>query len=69
MGIDGEDKSLLLAFIERLTRIETMVGQLVEQNKTRGEDHERRLRALEKWKYGIPVAVLGAVAAIIERWR
>ena len=28
-------------------------------------DHEDRIRALERWKWGLPVSVLGALAATI----
>lgn len=28
-------------------------------------DHETRIRHVEKWMYGIPVAAIGAIAAII----
>lgn len=38
------------------------VTTLVEQAKA-VPDHENRLRALERWRYGIPAAGLTAVAA------
>lgn len=38
------------------------VTSLVEQTKA-VPDHENRLRALERWRYGIPAAGLTAVAA------
>lgn len=42
------------------------VTTLVEQAKA-VPDHETRLRALERWRYGIPVAgVTAAVAATIS---
>jgi fatty acid desaturase len=42
------------------------VTALVEQTKA-VPDHETRLRALERWRYGIPVAgVTAAVAATIS---
>lgn len=29
------------------------------------EDHEERIRALESWRYALPVTALGTVAALI----
>lgn len=28
-------------------------------------DHEQRLRAVERWLYGVPIALLGAAASVI----
>jgi hypothetical protein len=44
-----------------IARMEVKLDGLIETNKTRGEDHENRLRALERWKYALPVSAFGAV--------
>lgn len=33
--------------------------------ETAGQDHEARVRSLEKWKYGIPAAVVSGVLAAL----
>jgi hypothetical protein len=49
--------------IERLARIETTLEEIRrdrdEMNKTR-DDHEARLRGLERWKYALPPAIVTA---------
>jgi hypothetical protein len=30
------------------------------------DDHESRLRSVERWKYGIPVTAVASVVAVIE---
>lgn len=30
------------------------------------DDHENRLRSVERWKYGIPVTAVASVVAVIE---
>lgn len=30
------------------------------------DDHETRLRSVERWKYGIPVTAVASVVAVIE---
>jgi len=43
------------------------MDQLIDLNKTRGEDHESRIRRLEERKFPLPtVAVLIALASIIS---
>lgn len=49
---------------ERLAVIEVHIKELVEVNKSRGEDHERRIRAMERWMYALPPALLISVASI-----
>ena len=43
---------------ERLRRIEAKLDEVTS-------DHERRLRAVEKWVYAIPPTLLIAIAAIV----
>ncbi len=51
---------------ERLARIEGKLDAIALQHagseRTSG-DHEQRLRALEKWKYALPIGALGAIVA------
>lgn len=37
----------------------------VQSVASRVPDHEIRIRALEKWKYGIPIAALTSVGAVL----
>jgi hypothetical protein len=30
------------------------------------DDHENRLRSVERWKYGIPITAVASVVAVIE---
>lgn len=45
----------------RLARIETKLDGIAERLV---EDHETRLRALERWRYALPVTLMFAVASI-----
>lgn len=45
--------------VERLTRIETKLDQQLSGQL----DHEVRLRAIERWKYALPIASITAVAS------
>ena len=45
----------------KMARVEVKLDYLIDVSRTRGEDHEKRLRALERWKYALPVSVFGAV--------
>lgn len=54
---------------DRLTRIEGKLDLLGMQHSTTtaaseriGTDHETRLRALERWKYALPITAAGALA-------
>jgi hypothetical protein len=50
----------------QLAVIRVKVDQLIELSKTRGEDHESRLRKLEERKFPLPtVAVLIALASLV----
>lgn len=47
----------------RLTRIEEMMYVANEGRR----DHEKRVRAVERWAYGIPPAIILALVALLER--
>ncbi|MBH1936494.1 hypothetical protein I5Q34_19805 [Streptomyces sp. AV19] len=51
------------------TEMRTM-GQENEGARAELADHEERLRALERWRYALPIsvitAIIGAVVAIVE---
>lgn len=50
----------------QLAVLNVKVDQLITLNKTRGEDHEARIRKLEERKFPLPtVAVLVAIASLI----
>ena len=50
----------------RLAVLEVKLDQLLELNKTRGEDHESRIRKLEERKFPLPtIAVLIAGLSLI----
>lgn len=51
----------------QLAVLRVKMDQLIDLNKTRGEDHESRIRRLEERKFPLPtVAVLIALASIIS---
>ncbi|GAA0955328.1 hypothetical protein GCM10009560_79180 [Nonomuraea longicatena] len=45
--------------------VRTLTSELKESRKT-DEDHERRLRVVERWMWGLPVSIIAAVAAVIK---
>jgi hypothetical protein len=47
---------------ERLVRIETKLDLYIINNI---QDHETRMRQLERWKYAIPASLLTAVASAV----
>ncbi|MFE6223037.1 hypothetical protein [Streptomyces sp. NPDC057854] len=50
----------------RLAVLEVKMDQLLELNKSRGEDHETRIRKLEERKFPLPtIAVLVASLSLI----
>ncbi|MER5252884.1 hypothetical protein [Streptomyces sp. NPDC002855] len=51
----------------RLARIEEKLDQLVETNRVRGEDHENRIRALERWRYAIPPTLVLASVTLFNQ--
>lgn len=46
----------------RLARIETKLDTIVQHLM---DDHEARLRSLEKWRYALPPTLVLAVASIV----
>lgn len=53
--LSDESSEARLARIE--TKLDTVVSRLVD-------DHEERVRALERWRYALPVSFLFSVASI-----
>lgn len=57
--MDEHGESVVIALInQRLSAWEVKVDKVVD-------DHERRLRAVEKWMYAIPVSVLVALVSLV----
>lgn len=54
--MDSDDNS----FWERLVRIETKLDLYIVNGI---QDHENRIRQLERWRYAIPASVLTGVAS------
>ena len=51
----------------QLAVLRVKMDQLIELNKSRGEDHESRIRKLEERKFPLPtIAVLVSVLAVIS---
>jgi signal transduction histidine kinase len=46
------------------SEVRTLTSELKESRKT-DEDHERRLRIVERWMWGLPVAFLTAVGGLL----
>lgn len=49
---------------ERLVRIETKLDVLIGQHDAITGDHEKRLRALERWRYALPTSLVLALGSI-----
>ena len=41
------------------------IGEFVTQARTERTDHETRIRALERWRYALPVSAVASIAAAI----
>jgi len=60
-----------VASSERLARIEVKLDALKEaltHDRARRDDHEMRIRLLEKWRYAFPVSLivsLGSAAGLV----
>lgn len=50
--MDDDTRDVLLTLTREVSRLST----LVETSVTDGQDKESRIRKLEKWMYGLPVA-------------
>jgi len=47
---------------DRLARIEAKLDELITRQERQSDDHEARLRALEKWRYAWPTAIAASIA-------
>ncbi|MFD9569744.1 hypothetical protein ACFWBI_07855 [Streptomyces sp. NPDC059982] len=41
------------------------IGQVMDDNASRLDDHEGRIRVIEQWRYAIPASVLTSAASAI----
>ncbi|MFE7113950.1 hypothetical protein ACFU99_00775 [Streptomyces sp. NPDC057654] len=41
------------------------IGQVMDTNASRLDDHEARIRGIEKWKYAISASVITSTASVI----
>lgn len=70
---------VLVTFKDMYAEMQRLVGELRDINSTmkahesRSIDHEVRIRALERWRYSLPIALLislgsaaGAVVALLK---
>lgn len=71
MGTENEPQGVVVTFKDMynemrdlLHEVKTLTQELKESRKT-DEDHERRLRVLERWMYAIPATLFIAIASII----
>ena len=58
----SERDELLLEMRDRLVRVEAHVEVRTDMVK----DHESRIRGLERWRYGVPGAILVALVALLS---
>lgn len=64
--VSGDDPEERKSMETQLAILTVKVDQLIELSKTRGEDHEKRLRALEERRFPLQtVAVLISTAALL----
>lgn len=70
-GVFVSSEKMYDQFVKMNEQLSQMNSQLSSLNTlmadTREEqaDHEQRIRAVEKWKYGIPVAYFSAILTVI----
>lgn len=60
------DSGFAMLVAERLARIEALlegVRQDREDDKKGRQDHEDRIRALERWRYMLPTSLIGALVS------
>lgn len=50
-----------------VARIDVKLTQLVDQVAKVSDDHERRIRDLEKWRWSLPAGI-GIIANLIVEW-
>jgi hypothetical protein len=58
----GDNMRLLLDIWTKQVEIGAQLGVISEQLKAI-PDHEQRIRALEHWRYSLPLAALGALVS------
>jgi len=67
--MDSSDRSQLEIFrVEvagKLDRLSDKIDVLTKDLTAFSSDHEKRVRALERWKYAIPASALLVVAAFL----
>jgi len=56
-------QSTIDTILVKVGEIQTVLAVVDERTK-RIDDHENRLRRLERWMYGLPIAALLALAAL-----
>lgn len=49
---------------ELVIEVRQLTQELKESRRT-DDDHEERIRSLEAWKYGLPAALLMAIASVV----
>ncbi|MFC4117532.1 hypothetical protein [Nonomuraea zeae] len=49
---------------ELTAEVRTLTSELKESRRT-DDDHEKRIRILERWMWGLPVSILTAIAAVV----
>ncbi|MEU4579985.1 hypothetical protein [Nonomuraea sp. NPDC023979] len=48
-----------------VSEVRTLTQELKESRKT-DDDHERRIRLLEQWRYALPASLILAVASAVK---
>ncbi|WP_433434516.1 hypothetical protein [Nonomuraea sp. CA-141351] len=48
-----------------VSEVRTLTQELKESRKT-DDDHERRIRALEQWRYALPASLVVALGAAVK---
>lgn len=65
-GTPTSNDGFMMLVAERLARIETKLESISrdrdEMRKDR-DDHESRIRGLERWRYMLPASLIGAVVS------
>jgi IS4 transposase len=67
--MDADDRSqialLRTEMSGKLDLTNAKVERLVDEVRRFNDDHERRVRALEKWKFAIPASAVLVIAAFL----
>ncbi len=56
---------------DELRRLVEGVGKLtqeLQESRKTDEDHEKRLRVIERWMYALPISIVLAVGSIVARF-